>query len=39
VDGYGKCLTLTSGNGNDKQALSDDNCFVNNWYGQLWEVN
>jgi hypothetical protein len=38
-NGNGKCLTLTSGNGADSQALSDDACFVNNWFGQLWEVD
>jgi Ricin-type beta-trefoil lectin domain len=38
VNGQGKCLTLTSGNGADHQLLSDDTCQNNGWYGQLWEI-
>jgi hypothetical protein len=38
INGLGKCLTLTSGNGADHQTLSDDTCHNDAWYGQLWEI-
>jgi hypothetical protein len=38
VNGFGKCLTLTSGNGADHQIMSVDTCHNDAWYGQLFEV-